>query len=73
MLEDEYLISRAQQELRAAMGSSDRRVRMVHLELADAYSCKLQKSHEKRSVLLTSKVQDARFRRVSFDKTARPH
>lgn len=45
MSDVEYLAQRAQQELVAAMGSSDRRTREIYLELADAYSFRL---HEQR-------------------------
>ena len=41
MEEAEYLSKRALQELRAAIGSSDHRVRARHLEMADAYSSRL--------------------------------
>jgi hypothetical protein len=34
----EYLIKREQQELEAALQSYDKRVRQVHLDLADAYT-----------------------------------
>lgn len=34
----EYLIKREQQELEAALQSSDKRVRQVHLDFADAYT-----------------------------------
>lgn len=37
----EYYARRAQDELRAAIRSSDKRARQVHLRLADAYSAKL--------------------------------
>jgi hypothetical protein len=42
MSDAEYLIARAQQELRAAMRAPDARVRQIHLELADAYSFRLR-------------------------------
>jgi hypothetical protein len=42
MSDAEYFILRAQQELSAAMRSSDLRVRQVHLALADAYSFKVR-------------------------------
>ena len=41
MSDAEHLILRAQQELRAAIETSDDRVRQAHLELADAYSLRL--------------------------------
>lgn len=44
MSDAEYFILRAQQELSAAMRSSDLRVRQIHLELADAYSVKVGES-----------------------------
>ena len=44
MSEAEYLILRAQQELSAAMKSSDLRVRKIHLEMADAYSSKVREN-----------------------------
>ena len=44
MSDAEYLAARAQQELVAAMLSSDRRVREVHLELADAYAFRLRET-----------------------------
>ena len=43
MSDAEYLAERAHQELRAAMLAFDVRVRSVHLEMADAYSLKLQR------------------------------
>jgi hypothetical protein len=42
MSDAEYLVMRAHQELNAAMRSSDRRVRSVHLELADGYAFRLR-------------------------------
>ena len=42
MSDAKYFTERAQQELNAAMRSSDRRVRDVHLELADAYAFRLR-------------------------------
>jgi hypothetical protein len=44
MSDAEYLIRRAQEELQAAMGAADERVREVHLELADAYTFRLQET-----------------------------
>jgi hypothetical protein len=44
MSDADYFILRAQQELSAAMRSSDLRVRQVHLELADAYSFRVRES-----------------------------
>ena len=38
MSDAEYLIKREQQELQAALQSYDKRVRQVHLDLADAYT-----------------------------------
>jgi hypothetical protein len=38
----EYLSVRAQEEFRAAINSTDRRVREIHLELADAYAFRLR-------------------------------
>ena len=38
MSDAEYLIKREQQELEAALQSYDKRVRQVHLDLADAYT-----------------------------------
>ena len=38
MSDAEYLIKREQQELEAALQSNDKRVRQVHLDLADAYT-----------------------------------
>jgi hypothetical protein len=43
----EYFAERAQQELLAAIRAPDRRVRERHLELADAYTFRL--NEEKRS------------------------
>ena len=42
MSETEYLTERAVSELRAAILAFDVRVRLVHLELADAYAARLQ-------------------------------
>ena len=42
MRDADYFAVRAAQELKAAMRSSDRRVREVHLQLADAYAFRLQ-------------------------------
>ena len=47
MSDAEYFADRAQQELRAAIRSSDRRVRDVHLELADAYAFRLREERRK--------------------------
>jgi hypothetical protein len=44
MFEAEYLIKREQQELDAALRASDLRVRQVHLELADAYTFRLNEA-----------------------------
>jgi hypothetical protein len=51
MSNTEYLSLRAQEELRAAMKSTDRRAREIHLELADAYSFRLREERaiERRS------------------------
>jgi hypothetical protein len=40
----EYLIKREQQELEAALRASDARVRQVHLELANAYTFRLNQT-----------------------------
>jgi hypothetical protein len=42
MTDAEYLVERAQQELKAAVRTLDQRVRLVHLELADAYTFRIQ-------------------------------
>ena len=44
MIDAVYFAQRAAQELRAAIGSSDGRVREVHLELADAYAFRLREA-----------------------------
>ena len=44
MLDADYFAARASQELRAASQCSDRRVREVHLELADAYAFRLRET-----------------------------
>lgn len=44
MSDADYLIQRSQQELQAAMGAFDKRVREVHLELAYAYAFKLRET-----------------------------
>jgi len=44
MRDADYFAGRATQELKAAMRSSDRRVREVHLELADAYAFRLRET-----------------------------
>jgi len=43
MSDTEYLAWRAQQELQAAIAAPDRWVRNVHLQLADAYSLRLNR------------------------------
>jgi len=55
MLEAEYLIKREQQELEAALQASDKRVRQVHLDLADAYTSRVNEAErlERRTVDLT--------------------
>jgi hypothetical protein len=40
----EYLIKREQQELEAALRARDVRVRQIHLELADAYTFRLNQT-----------------------------
>jgi hypothetical protein len=40
----EYLIKREQQELEAALRASDARVRQVHLELANAYTFRVNQT-----------------------------
>ena len=42
MSDTAYLSARAQEELRAASNSTDRRTREVHLQLADAYAFRLR-------------------------------
>jgi hypothetical protein len=42
MGDTEYLSTRAEQELCAAIAASDARVREIHLQLADAYSFRLR-------------------------------
>ena len=44
MSDAEYFVHRAHAEMIAAMKSSDRRVREVHLELADAYAFRLRET-----------------------------
>jgi hypothetical protein len=44
MSDAEYLIKREQQELEAALRTSDARVRQVHLELAAAYTFRLNQT-----------------------------
>jgi len=44
MSDAEYLAERALQEMKAAIRSLDRRVREVHLEMADAYSFRLSET-----------------------------
>jgi len=55
MSEAEYLIKREQQELEAALQASDKRVRQVHLDLADAYTSRVNEAErlERRTVDLT--------------------
>jgi hypothetical protein len=43
MSDAQYLIKREQQELEAALRSTDERVRQVHLELADCYTRRVSK------------------------------
>ena len=51
MSDAEYLILRAHQELKTAIEAPDQRARLVHLELADAYSLRLSEARalERRS------------------------
>jgi hypothetical protein len=49
MVDADYFAERAAQELRAAMRSSDRRVREIHLELADAYAFRLREAQRQAS------------------------
>ncbi len=56
MSDAEYLVQRAHEELIAAMKSSDRRVREVHLKLADAYAFRLREMKRQER---TSAVADA--------------
>jgi len=44
MSDAEYLIKREQQELEAALRASDARARQVHLELANAYTFRLNET-----------------------------
>jgi len=52
MSDTEYLHARAQQELRAASNSTNRRIRDIHLELADAYAFRVreQQAIERRAL-----------------------
>ena len=66
MDDTEYLAARAQQELSAALRSSDRRVRNVHVDFADAYVLRLREAQAKRrraEMRLVTRVADdqARF------------
>jgi len=51
MDDTEFLADRAQQEISAALKSSNRRVRDVHLDMADAYLLRLRaaKAESRRS------------------------
>lgn len=42
MSDTAYLSARAQEELRAASNSTDRRTREIHLQLADAYAFRMR-------------------------------
>ena len=42
MSDTEYLVARAEQELRAAVAASNERAREIHLQLADAYSFRIR-------------------------------
>jgi len=44
MSDAEYLEARAAEELTAAFATSDQRVRLRHLELADAYAFRLREA-----------------------------
>jgi hypothetical protein len=44
MSEHEYLAERAADELVAAIATTDRRARLRHLELADAYALRLKEA-----------------------------
>jgi len=50
MTDAEYWFLRAQQEREAALKSSDRRVREIHLELADAYSFRISETKRQTSL-----------------------
>ena len=60
MSDAEYLNERAQQELQAAMSAFDKRVREVHLELADAYAFRLRETMrlERRAALPARSQRD---------------
>jgi hypothetical protein len=72
MSDAEYLIRRAQEELQAAMGAADERVREVHLELADAYTFRLQETLrlERRAASEPSLQPDSAARRSAFNWAA---
>lgn len=59
MSDAEYFAERAQQELRAAIRTSDRRVRQIHLELADAYAFRLREARREAPVPLTLATETA--------------
>lgn len=68
MSDADYLIERAQQELRAAMSAFDERVREVHLELANAYSFRLREIMrlERRAALSARPQSDTEMNRSAF-------
>ena len=68
MSDADYLIERAQQELRAAMSAFDERVREVHLELADAYSFRLREimRMERRAALSARSQSDPEISKSAF-------
>ena len=63
MSDADYLIVRAQQELQAAMSAFDKRVREIHLELADAYAFKLRETMrlERRAAIETTASSTSAF------------
>lgn len=58
MSDTEYLSVRAQEELRAARNSTDRRTREIHLELADAYAFRVreQQAIERRALFAVAET-----------------
>ena len=58
ILDPNYLIMREQQELEAALHSSNLRVRRLHLEMADAYTCRISEINRREQLSTRAPVND---------------
>jgi len=59
MIDADYWSQRARQELEAAVKSSDRRVREIHLELAAAYSFRVRETNRQTGPAVMLKSETA--------------